>query len=463
MEPGVGTIQAAVDAASAGATLVLADGTYTSSANPVLAIGSSITIRAQNAGQAVLDGEGARRVVTITSGTVVLDGLRITGGSTDHSSPGAGVAISGASTVVTFNACAIDNNQAMSSTCYRSQLASVGYVCGQAGGVYVATGTVSFIGCAIHSNQARGEGGGVMTAIGSNAVLTFRFCNIYSNVVTERTCIQNNFGTTICRGGDGAGLFLISSTNEITSSSIYNNSGGTPGHTLGSAFGGAGVHAWGGITNITNSSIYSNWHSRSGAGIFIFGGTLTMTQSSVYSNEVPYYQGGGLFSHHGTVIVRHNTFENNQAGSGGCALHLETPGELEENIFVTGSTACPSGVLASISTSSVSMVCSLGKWESPPPIEILSGAVGDAITGCRYLCPASLFGNTSDLTSAECSGVREPDSNHSHTMNNCLLSGARPRPRLADVPHGPLLPCRDGRSLPVSNGDLSRCHGRRQL
>ena len=47
----------------------------------MLEINKDITIRAQNAGQAVLDGENARQVIKISSGTVVLEGLKITKGS----------------------------------------------------------------------------------------------------------------------------------------------------------------------------------------------------------------------------------------------------------------------------------------------------------------------------------------------------------------------------------------------
>ena len=62
----VAALQAAYDAASAGDELVLKDGTYTgspSNRNAVLEISKDVTIRAQNARMAVLDGEDARRVV----------------------------------------------------------------------------------------------------------------------------------------------------------------------------------------------------------------------------------------------------------------------------------------------------------------------------------------------------------------------------------------------------------------
>ena len=80
VSPGAGTLQTALDNANAGDTLVLADGTFTGSGSNVLEINKDITIRAQNAGQAVLDGENARQVIKISSGTVVLEGLKITKG-----------------------------------------------------------------------------------------------------------------------------------------------------------------------------------------------------------------------------------------------------------------------------------------------------------------------------------------------------------------------------------------------
>ena len=80
VSPGAGTVQAALNGASAGDELVLTDGTYTGGGSNVLEIGKDITIRAQNAGMAVLDGEDVRRVVWITGGTVVLEGLVVTKG-----------------------------------------------------------------------------------------------------------------------------------------------------------------------------------------------------------------------------------------------------------------------------------------------------------------------------------------------------------------------------------------------
>jgi hypothetical protein len=83
VSPGRGTLQAAVTAATAGDTLVLADGTYTEANSMVCAVDKGITIRAANHLKAIIDGENAKAVFSITGGAVTLDGLTITRGRID--------------------------------------------------------------------------------------------------------------------------------------------------------------------------------------------------------------------------------------------------------------------------------------------------------------------------------------------------------------------------------------------
>ena len=58
--------------------IVLLDGVYNLAST--LAIDRSVSIRANTAGKAVLDGQAKVRVLSITSGTVNINGLQITGG-----------------------------------------------------------------------------------------------------------------------------------------------------------------------------------------------------------------------------------------------------------------------------------------------------------------------------------------------------------------------------------------------
>ena len=79
---GSGTLQTAVNNAAPGDTLVLGDGVYTGSGDDVLRFNKSLTIRAANLGQAVIDGQNARRGIRIDDGTVLLEGLNISDGKT---------------------------------------------------------------------------------------------------------------------------------------------------------------------------------------------------------------------------------------------------------------------------------------------------------------------------------------------------------------------------------------------
>ena len=62
--------------------IVLLDGVY--NLTSTLVIDRSVSIRANTAGKAVLDGQGKVQVLSITSGTVDLNGLQITGGYADY-------------------------------------------------------------------------------------------------------------------------------------------------------------------------------------------------------------------------------------------------------------------------------------------------------------------------------------------------------------------------------------------
>ena len=101
-------LRGALAAAAPGTVLELQDGVYGGgTGGQVLNISSSVTLRAQSPGRAVLDGEDSRRVVLIASGAVVLEGLNITGGSSED---GGGLFIQGGD--VTMSGCTVYGNTA---------------------------------------------------------------------------------------------------------------------------------------------------------------------------------------------------------------------------------------------------------------------------------------------------------------------------------------------------------------
>ena len=176
VQPGAGTLQAALNAANAGDELVLADGTYTSGnvvGGSVGDISKSITIRAQNPRGAILDGQNVYRGLDITSGTVVLDGLDITRGRN-----GVNIHTRGS---VTFDNCNIYSNAA--------SVSCPGTTHCKAGGVGVSSGTVSFINCQFSSNNARY--GPAIYFWCSCAVCSFRTSGLTAQSVRLKNTLSN--------------------------------------------------------------------------------------------------------------------------------------------------------------------------------------------------------------------------------------------------------------------------------
>ena len=102
-------LEAAIADSSLGRIVVL-EGSYLLSSQ--LQINRDVIIEAEVPGTVVLDGQGSYyRVIQISSGTVELIGLNITGGyvSADR---GGGIHISGSNTIATIKGCYIHNNQA---------------------------------------------------------------------------------------------------------------------------------------------------------------------------------------------------------------------------------------------------------------------------------------------------------------------------------------------------------------
>ena len=143
MQPGVGTLQEALNRAPDGSELVLADGTYRGSGSHLLTITKSITIRAEHPGRAVLDGEEARCVVRISKHKrrrVVLDGLKVTRGKGQKNGNGQGGGIFQTGGMLTLNNCELCDNKANEKNA-------------QGGAVFALGGaTLVVSNCRIHSN-----------------------------------------------------------------------------------------------------------------------------------------------------------------------------------------------------------------------------------------------------------------------------------------------------------------------
>mmetsp|Transcript_27531 Transcript_27531/g.70262 ORF Transcript_27531/g.70262 Transcript_27531/m.70262 type:complete len:297 (-) Transcript_27531:250-1140(-) len=194
--------------ASSGDVLLLASGVYTPAATGDfgLQINKNITIAAQQTGQAVLDGQKQRGVLSITAGFVHLKGLNITNGV--GTQVGGGIFISGGTVAIETSqifsntasfrdgggifisggTVAIETSQIFSNT------ASFGNEGGAGGGIAIEGGTVNINDCAIHNNQAP-YGGGVIIA--EDAATTVSNCTISGNQATSGGGIYVQHGAQV--------------------------------------------------------------------------------------------------------------------------------------------------------------------------------------------------------------------------------------------------------------------------
>mmetsp|Transcript_39928 Transcript_39928/g.104917 ORF Transcript_39928/g.104917 Transcript_39928/m.104917 type:complete len:374 (+) Transcript_39928:369-1490(+) len=262
--------------ASSGDVLLLASGVYTPAATGDfgLQINKNITIAAQQTGQAVLDGQNERTVLSITAGFVHLKGLNITNGV--GTQVGGGIFISGGTV-------AIETSQIFSNTAsFRD-----------GGGIFISGGTVAIETSQIFSNTASGGGGIYIEGIGT--------VNIIGSTINNNQAVDGGGGFEIAGG----------SIVNINDCAIHNNQAV-------SVFGG-GIAVFGGTVNINDCAIDNNqakaWE---GGGIYIFGsGTvMTITSTSIYENTAT--NGGGVYiGGYAATTVSNCTIRGNQAASGG--------------------------------------------------------------------------------------------------------------------------------------------------
>jgi parallel beta-helix repeat protein/predicted outer membrane repeat protein len=161
------TIQNAINAASTGDTIYVADGTYNE--NILFPRGKNITLISENgAGATVIDGDNEGSVVTFAAGNnSTLDGFTITNGLTSES--GGGV-LCGNSSSPTIANCIITNNEAS--------------IAG--GGIHCAPSSAPFITNSIIQNNSvtginnnESNGGGIHASDSSSPTITN--CNIIGN------------------------------------------------------------------------------------------------------------------------------------------------------------------------------------------------------------------------------------------------------------------------------------------
>jgi hypothetical protein len=257
--PCYATIQGAVDAASNGDTIKVAQGTYTSIGSMVVYINKALAVRGgyatsdwstsnPDARPTVIDAEnvpGRRGVYVDGTGVsaITLSELTIQRGNAQNSNGGGIYVITG--TVV------VQNSKVLDST-------ATGYPTGQGGGVYVGGGSVTLSGNTFQGNSVSYHGGAVAIVDG--------------NLSISNNTFQSNGAT------NGPGDF----------------------------YGGGGLYIGDGSATVSGNSFVSNWTGSYGGAIYIAKGKAILSNNSIQTNSAG-FGGGGVFVDHRGAVVTMNT------------------------------------------------------------------------------------------------------------------------------------------------------------
>lgn len=276
------TIQAGINAAVNGDTVLVADGTYTGTGNREIAFHYKlVTVKSQNGPlSAIIDCQNLGRGFHITDNedsTACIDGFTIRNG--DGSTSGGAIAIVGGASPIVSN-CIIENCSATNG-----------------GGIYIFGAISQWVrNCIFRNNSATQGGGGIY--------LSATTCFIDSCAINGNLVFPNDLNDLVIGGG---GIYADSTARlSVTNSIISNNAAeeGNATHDV-EVFGGGGIHALCDSvkineTTISNNSIHSESNQNSfGGGMLLKGNYCTIDQCVVDSNSATHFYntaaGAGIY------------------------------------------------------------------------------------------------------------------------------------------------------------------------
>ena len=277
------TIQAGINSAVNGDTVLVATGTYVENINyngKNIVIGSLFltTLDTTYISQTIIDGNQNGSVVTFESGedsTAVLVGFNITNGYASESGGGilciydsnpslVNVAISGNSALYVGGGILCENS---SPSLVNVTITGNSVTWGGGGGIYCTNSNPSLVNVTITDNNADYGGGGI-------------YCRINSSPSLINVTITGNSATW----GEGGGIYCTSSNLSLVNVTIAGNS----------AYHGGGIYLEDSNSTLQDVMISENSCSDGGGGIYSENSDLILFGVTIMKNDA-YYAGGGVY------------------------------------------------------------------------------------------------------------------------------------------------------------------------
>ncbi|MGB3975534.1 MAG: right-handed parallel beta-helix repeat-containing protein [bacterium] len=281
------TIQAGIDAASDGDTVLVDDGIWTGKGNKVLKFGGkAISVQSKNGSQAcIIDCEKRGRGVTFDKGETnasIFQGFTIRNGLSAGADGDGGAILCTNRSSPSIKNCVFEKNHA-----------------GLGGGIFIFYRSHPLvIDCAFIGNSAQKDGGGI-------------YCQNNCSPSIMNCVFENNFGRY---GGGGISLFLDGHLRLLDCAFIGNSTEGA----------GGGIQCGGSSITIFNCLFDGNSAAgqSGGVGCYWESPEMTIINSSIVNNTS--FQGGGVYVERNcTVSVVNSILWGNTASNSGDAAYLK--------------------------------------------------------------------------------------------------------------------------------------------
>ncbi len=343
------TIQAAIDAAGDGDTIVVADGTYAGEGNRDIDFkGKAITVRSENGPEnCIIDCQEEGRGFTFHSQedpNSILDGFTITNGY----APGGQLALCNGGGIFCQNSspsisnCILKNNDAISGSgiyCYNSNTIirdsviknnaahdrTMSYIqVGYGGGIFCCLGSIIIINSSIMNNHSDYYGGGIYCVSGKTTIENCTFSNNDSSlhgggIHAEESILAINkclISCNSCEYGLGGGINCNKTNVTITNCNIIANE----------AVEGSGLSCYESSGTITNCTIVGNGKpAKNFAGILAGGiwcgeSNLSIASCVLWQNGMNWRPAITAEQNSDTII----SFSDVQGGKGKCDFDDES-------------------------------------------------------------------------------------------------------------------------------------------